>query len=118
MQKTSFLGLPPPYQWVFCKVAHPRDVVLTLKGAFRVSALPQGPLSVFSAKNKWYPVRRVHLMRGENGFGFTLRGDSPVLIAGVIPGGCAAVSTLGLCCPHGDAGKGVLGIALRGTRWF
>lgn len=32
-------------------------------------------------------------MRGENGFGFTLRGDSPVLIAGVIPGGCAAVST-------------------------
>lgn len=31
-------------------------------------------------------------MRGENGFGFTLRGDSPVLIAGVIPGGCAAVS--------------------------
>uniref|UniRef100_A0A8B9Q6Z5 Rhophilin Rho GTPase binding protein 1 n=1 Tax=Apteryx owenii TaxID=8824 RepID=A0A8B9Q6Z5_APTOW len=48
-----------------------------------------GPLSVFSAKNKWYPVRRVHLVRGENGFGFTLRGDSPVLIAGVIPGGCA-----------------------------
>ncbi|RLW13063.1 hypothetical protein DV515_00000588 [Chloebia gouldiae] len=51
-----------------------------------------GPLSVFSAKNKWYPARRVHLMRGENGFGFTLRGDSPVLIAGVIPGGCAAVN--------------------------
>ncbi|XP_017692865.1 PREDICTED: rhophilin-1 [Lepidothrix coronata] len=50
-----------------------------------------GPLSVFSAKNKWYPARRVHLRRGENGFGFTLRGDSPVLIAGVIPGGCAAV---------------------------
>lgn len=53
-----------------------------------------GPLSVFSAKNKWYPMRRVHLMRGENGFGFTLRGDSPVLIAGVIPGGCAAEAGL------------------------
>ncbi|XP_027308587.2 rhophilin-1 isoform X1 [Anas platyrhynchos] len=53
-----------------------------------------GPLSVFSAKNKWYPVRRVHLRRGENGFGFTLRGDSPVLIAGVIPGGCAAEAGL------------------------
>uniref|UniRef100_A0A8C8AI09 Rhophilin Rho GTPase binding protein 1 n=1 Tax=Otus sunia TaxID=257818 RepID=A0A8C8AI09_9STRI len=53
-----------------------------------------GPLSVFSAKNKWYPARRVHLMRGENGFGFTLRGDSPVLIAGVIPGGCAAEAGL------------------------
>uniref|UniRef100_A0A8D0GG23 Rhophilin Rho GTPase binding protein 1 n=1 Tax=Sphenodon punctatus TaxID=8508 RepID=A0A8D0GG23_SPHPU len=49
-----------------------------------------GPLSVFSAKNKWRSPQRVHLVRGENGFGFTLRGDSPVLIAGVIPGGCAA----------------------------
>ncbi|XP_065442409.1 rhophilin-1 isoform X6 [Chrysemys picta bellii] len=49
-----------------------------------------GPLSVFSAKNKWHPARQVHLARGENGFGLTLRGDSPVLIAGVIPGGCAS----------------------------
>ncbi|XP_033011830.1 rhophilin-1 [Lacerta agilis] len=49
-----------------------------------------GPLSVFSAKNKWHPPRTVRLVRGENGFGFTLRGDSPVLIAGVIAGGCAA----------------------------
>lgn len=49
-------------------------------------------------------------MRGENGFGFTLRGDSPVLIAGVIPGGCAAVSTPGSCCPRGDAGSDVSGV--------
>ncbi|KAJ1194694.1 hypothetical protein NDU88_003980 [Pleurodeles waltl] len=48
-----------------------------------------GPLSVFSAKNRWKPARRAHLVRGESGFGFTLRGDSPVLIAGVVPGGCA-----------------------------
>ncbi|XP_069477853.1 rhophilin-1 isoform X2 [Ambystoma mexicanum] len=48
-----------------------------------------GPLSVFSIKNKWKPARRAHLVRGDNGFGFTLRGDSPVLIAGVVPGGCA-----------------------------
>uniref|UniRef100_A0A8C5F169 Rhophilin Rho GTPase binding protein 1 n=1 Tax=Gopherus evgoodei TaxID=1825980 RepID=A0A8C5F169_9SAUR len=53
-----------------------------------------GPLSVFSAKNKWCPARRVHLARGENGFGLTLRGDSPVLIAGVIPGGCASEAGL------------------------
>ncbi|XP_053107118.1 rhophilin-1 [Hemicordylus capensis] len=53
-----------------------------------------GPLSVFSAKNKWHPPRTVHLVRGENGFGFTLRGDSPVLIAGVIAGGCAAEAGL------------------------
>ncbi|XP_014456274.1 rhophilin-1 isoform X3 [Alligator mississippiensis] len=53
-----------------------------------------GPLTVFSAKNKWHPARKVHLVRGESGFGFTLRGDSPVLIAGVISGGCAAEAGL------------------------
>ncbi|XP_069813093.1 rhophilin-1 isoform X1 [Dendropsophus ebraccatus] len=49
-----------------------------------------GPVSVFSAKHRWRPAQRVHLDPGDDGFGFTLRGDSPVLIAGVIPGGCAA----------------------------
>lgn len=53
-------------------------------------------------------------MRGENGFGFTLRGDSPVLIAGVIPGGCASVSTPGSSCLHGDAGIEMSEDALRG----
>uniref|UniRef100_A0A8D2LQF3 Rhophilin Rho GTPase binding protein 1 n=1 Tax=Varanus komodoensis TaxID=61221 RepID=A0A8D2LQF3_VARKO len=53
-----------------------------------------GPLSVFSAKNKWHPPRTVQLVRGESGFGFTLRGDSPVLIAGVVAGGCAAEAGL------------------------
>ena len=31
------------------------------------------------------------LRRREGGLGLTLRGDSPVLVAGVVPGGCAAV---------------------------
>ncbi|XP_021564955.1 rhophilin-1 [Carlito syrichta] len=53
-----------------------------------------GPLSVFSAKNRWRLVGPVHLTRGEGGFGFTLRGDSPVLIAAVIPGGRAAAAGL------------------------
>ncbi|KAM3841026.1 rhophilin-1 isoform 2-T2 [Vipera latastei] len=53
-----------------------------------------GPLSIFSAKNKWHPTRTVHLLRGANGFGFTLRGDSPVLVAGIIAGGCAAEAGL------------------------
>ncbi|XP_014652739.1 PREDICTED: rhophilin-1 [Ceratotherium simum simum] len=53
-----------------------------------------GPLSVFSAKNRWRLVGPVHVTRGESGFGFTLRGDSPVLIAAVIPGGRAAAAGL------------------------
>ncbi|GCC27493.1 hypothetical protein chiPu_0005917 [Chiloscyllium punctatum] len=48
-----------------------------------------GPLSVFSAKNRWIPARQAHLKKSEKGFGFTLRGDSPVLIAGVVPDGSA-----------------------------
>lgn len=53
-----------------------------------------GPLHVFSARNRW--VRRhAFLVRGEAGLGLTLRGDSPVLVAGVLPGGCAAEA--GLC---------------------
>ncbi|KAK2883801.1 hypothetical protein Q8A67_017438 [Cirrhinus molitorella] len=52
-----------------------------------------GPLSVFSARNRW--VRRhACLVRGEAGLGLTLRGDSPVLVAGVLPGGCAAEAGL------------------------
>ncbi|NXF13364.1 RHPN1 protein, partial [Smithornis capensis] len=69
-----------------------------------------GPLSVFSAKNKWYPARRVHLRRGENGFGFTLRGDSPVLIAGVIPGGCAAEAGL-------KEGDYIISVNSKDCRW-
>lgn len=48
-----------------------------------------GPLSVFSTKNRWRLVGPVHMTPGEGGFGFTLRGDSPVLIAAVAPGGQA-----------------------------
>ncbi|XP_054446532.1 rhophilin-1 [Pteronotus mesoamericanus] len=53
-----------------------------------------GPLSVFSVRNRWRLVGPVHLTRGEGGFGFTLRGDSPVLIAAVVPGGHAAAAGL------------------------
>uniref|UniRef100_A0A8C0VZQ8 Rhophilin-1 n=1 Tax=Castor canadensis TaxID=51338 RepID=A0A8C0VZQ8_CASCN len=53
-----------------------------------------GPLSVFSVKNQWQIVGPVHVTRGEGGFGFTLRGDSPVLIAAVIPGGQAEAAGL------------------------
>ncbi|XP_037553825.1 rhophilin-1 [Nematolebias whitei] len=48
-----------------------------------------GPLSVFCARARWGPVRVICMQRREGGLGLTLRGDSPVLIAGVVPGGCA-----------------------------
>ncbi|XP_013867680.1 rhophilin-1 [Austrofundulus limnaeus] len=48
-----------------------------------------GPLVVFCARARWGPVRSICLQRREAGLGLTLRGDSPVLVAGVVPGGCA-----------------------------
>uniref|UniRef100_A0A665WF22 Rhophilin, Rho GTPase binding protein 1 n=1 Tax=Echeneis naucrates TaxID=173247 RepID=A0A665WF22_ECHNA len=53
-----------------------------------------GPLSVFCARARWGPVRLICLQRKESGLGLTLRGDSPVLVAGVVPGGCAAEAGL------------------------
>ncbi|XP_041422628.1 rhophilin-1 isoform X2 [Xenopus laevis] len=77
-----------------------------------------GPLSVFSAKHKWRPPQKVHLEKGDDGFGFTLRGDAPVLVAGIVPGGCAEVvdkraSMLTACellgCNKENSKKSVLG---------
>ncbi|XP_031731904.1 rhophilin-1 [Anarrhichthys ocellatus] len=48
-----------------------------------------GPLSVFCARARWGPVRVICLQKREGGLGLTLRGDSPVLVAGVVPRGCA-----------------------------
>ncbi|KAI3368357.1 hypothetical protein L3Q82_008062 [Scortum barcoo] len=53
-----------------------------------------GPLSVFCARARWGPSRVICLQRREGGLGLTLRGDSPVLVAGVVPGGCAAEAGL------------------------
>ena len=72
---------------------------------------PQGPLSVFSAKNRWRLAGPIHVARGEGGFGFTLRGDAPVLIAAVVPGGRAAVRAP---TPGLTAGKGKMGPARGG----
>lgn len=63
--------------------------------------LLQGPLSVFCARARWGPVHVICLRRREGGLGLTLRGDSPVLVAGVVPGGCAEVRTgTGPPCPN------------------
>ncbi|CAI9154995.1 unnamed protein product [Rangifer tarandus platyrhynchus] len=70
-----------------------------------------GPLSVFSAKNHWRLVGPVHLSRGEGGFGFTLRGDSPVLIAAVVPGGRAAEAGL-------KEGDYIVSVSGQPCRWW
>nr|KAF6405577.1 rhophilin Rho GTPase binding protein 1 [Rousettus aegyptiacus] len=72
---------------------------------------PEGPLSVFTAKHRWRLVGPVHVTRGESGFGFTLRGDSPVLIAAVVPGGHAAAAGL-------REGDYIVSVNGRPCRWW
>ena len=51
-----------------------------------------GPLSLFSAKHKWNPPRQANLRKlPDQGFGFSVRGDGPVIIAGVDGGSIADV---------------------------
>ncbi|KAL1022725.1 hypothetical protein UPYG_G00031520 [Umbra pygmaea] len=88
-----------------------------------------GPLSVFCARACWSPVREVCLQRGESCLGLTLRGDSPVLVAGVVPGGCAEeaglregdyiVSVEGEDCKwakHGDVVNLLKSCSVRGVK--
>lgn len=43
-----------------------------------------GPVAVFSAKHQWSAPRPISLTRTPTqGFGFSVRGDAPVVIAGV-----------------------------------
>ncbi|XP_006816946.1 LOW QUALITY PROTEIN: rhophilin-2-like [Saccoglossus kowalevskii] len=48
-----------------------------------------GPLAIFSAKHRWSAPRKVEMERTENGFGFTVRGDSPVIVASLDEDGAA-----------------------------
>ncbi|XP_061670831.1 rhophilin-2 isoform X1 [Syngnathoides biaculeatus] len=44
-----------------------------------------GPLSVFSAKQRWTPPRKVHLRTEDRDLGFTLKGDAPVQVVSLDP---------------------------------
>ena len=54
--------------------------------------LIQGPIGLFNAKNHWSAPRNVILNRAnDQGFGFSVRGDSPVKVADIEPGSVAEV---------------------------
>lgn len=53
-----------------------------------------GPIAIFSAKRHWSAPRLVQLHRGRTneGFGFSVRGDAPVIVASVDHNSLADVS--------------------------
>ena len=57
-----------------------------------------GPVAIFSAKHHWSAPRSARLKKRDNeGYGFSVRGDAPVIIAGVDIGSIAEVRNLSIC---------------------
>ena len=53
-----------------------------------------GPVAVFNARHFWSAPRTVKMRKREHeGFGFSVRGDSPVIVAGVDRDSLAEVSS-------------------------
>ncbi|XP_054625777.1 rhophilin-2 isoform X4 [Dunckerocampus dactyliophorus] len=50
-----------------------------------VPAVIKGPLSVFSAKQRWTPPRTLHLRTEDRDLGFTLKGDAAVQVVSLDP---------------------------------
>lgn len=57
-----------------------------------------GPIAIFSAKRHWTAPRLVQLQRNKNseGFGFSVRGDAPVIVAAVEQKSIAEVNFVNL----------------------
>ena len=52
-----------------------------------------GPVAIFSAKHHWTAPRTIQLRKKEEeGYGFSVRGDAPVIVAGVESTSLADVS--------------------------
>lgn len=58
-----------------------------------ISMSAQGPLSVFSAKQRWTAPRTIQLRPEDRDLGFTLKGESPVQVVSLDPLCPAAVSS-------------------------
>ncbi|XP_038078825.1 rhophilin-1-like [Patiria miniata] len=69
-----------------------------------------GPLAIFNSRNNWSAPRMVDIQRGVEGFGFTVRGDSPVIVASVDPGYVASASGV-------KEGDFIVGVNDRSVKW-
>ncbi|XP_039651340.1 rhophilin-2 isoform X2 [Perca fluviatilis] len=55
------------------------------KAEMEVPATTKGPLSVFSAKQRWTAPRTLHLCPEDRDLGFTLKGETPVQVVSLDP---------------------------------
>ena len=72
---------------------------------------PLGPVAVFSAKHHWTAPRAIQLRKKEEeGYGFSVRGDAPVVIAGVEQNSLADIGGM-------REGDYLVGIGDRDIKW-
>lgn len=70
-----------------------------------------GPIAIFNSRNQWAAPRTVVLRRSPTeGFGFSVRGDSPVIVADIEPDSVAGRSGM-------QVGDFVVGVATADTKW-
>nr|KAG5712634.1 hypothetical protein BaRGS_029689 [Batillaria attramentaria] len=70
-----------------------------------------GPIAIFNSRNQWAAPRTVVLRRTPTeGFGFSVRGDSPVIVADIEPDSVAGRSGM-------QVGDFVVGVATADTKW-
>nr|CAD7461342.1 unnamed protein product [Timema tahoe] len=71
-----------------------------------------GPVAIFSAKHHWTAPRSIQLQRlGGEGFGFSVRGDAPVIVAGVDQGSLADFGGM-------KEGDFIVAIGDKDVKWF
>ncbi|XP_012729443.2 rhophilin-2 isoform X1 [Fundulus heteroclitus] len=70
-----------------------------------------GPLSVFSAKQKWTAPRKVHVCADDRDLGFTLKGEAPVQVVSLDPLSKAAADGL-------KEGDYIVAVGDKDTKWM
>ncbi|XP_008403088.1 rhophilin-2 isoform X2 [Poecilia reticulata] len=81
------------------------------KAEMELPAATKGPLSVFSAKQKWTAPRKIRVCADDRDLGFTLKGEAPVQVVSLDPLSRAATDGL-------KEGDYIIAVGDKDTKWM
>ncbi|XP_014839221.1 PREDICTED: rhophilin-2 isoform X2 [Poecilia mexicana] len=81
------------------------------KAEMELPAATKGPLSVFSAKQKWTAPRKIQVCADDRDLGFTLKGEAPVQVVSLDPLSRAATDGL-------KEGDYIVAVGDKDTKWM
>ncbi|XP_038126924.1 rhophilin-2 isoform X1 [Cyprinodon tularosa] len=98
---------------IISKTEHKAEMELPASTKVKVIDFFQrlGPLSVFSAKQKWTPPRKILVCAEDRDLGFTLKGEAPVQVVSLDPLSKAAADGL-------KEGDYIVAVGDRDTKWM